>query len=289
MISNTTVVFYKDLYDIIYIVDKIDYVNARDVEYTTTVLDPNIYGSAPIAKVQDGVVFKYGKIDIRKEVFSLAGGMGVFKDVADPYTFTADEPYFISSNVGRQVTIRNVVRSADGTHTLYIYNAVIERVINSQMITINRVFNNTIVPPHIGAALVSLEPGYRLSDNIIPSHYVSYDFIRMTYECNDGAVQCGSRAVPDVNFRFGPTDTFKFHLDSQPVDSVDSYVSDGYRWVDVDDSSCAWAPVDDFGNASAQEAVACFGGDGVFCEDPSEIIGYSNNVVTWVDVWGNSQ
>jgi hypothetical protein len=279
MISNTTVVFYKDPYDIIYIVDKVDYVNARDIEYTTTVLDPNIYGSAPIAKVQDGVVYKYGKIDIRKEVFSLAGGMGVFRDAADPYFFIADEPYFNSSNAGRQVTIRNVVRNNDESHTLYIYNATIERVIDSKTITINRIFNNTIVPPHIGAALISLEPGYRLSNDIIPSQYISYDFIRMTYECNDGAVQCGSRVVPNVNFRFGPVDAFKFHLDSQPIDFVDSYVSDGYCWVDADDSSCSWAPVDEFGSVNGQEATAC----------PNDITGYSNNVVTWVDVWGDSQ
>jgi len=277
MISNSTVVFYKDPYDIIYIVDKVDYVNARDVEYTTTVLDPNIYGVPPVAKVQDGIVFKYGKIDIRKEVYSLAGSMGVFKEVSDPYLFLSDEPYFTASRVGRQVTIRNVVKNPDKSHTLYIYNAVVERVLDSRRILIGRTFQNAKVPPHVGAALVSFEFGYEMNPNIIPSSYISYDFIRVTYGCNDNPVDCGSRMVPEIDFRFGPKDTFKIHLDNQPTDSADAYVSDGNCWADVDTPSCAWAVVDEDGGINGQAVTSC----------PTEITGYTN-VVTWIDIWGNS-
>ena len=277
MISNSTVVFYKDTYDIIYIVDKVDYVNARDVEYTTTVLDPNIYGVPPAVKVQDGIIFKYGKIDIRKEVYSLAGGMGVFKEVSDPYVFVSDQPYFNPSHVGRQVTIRNVVRNPDKSHTLYIYNAAIEKVFNSSKILIGKVFQGAVVPPHIGAALISFELGYELNQNIIPSNYISFDFIRMTYDCNDNPTDCGSRVVPDMDFRFGPVDSFKIHLDSQPTDVVEAYVSDGHCWADVDALPCVWAVVDADGGINGRSVTSC----------PTEITGDAN-VVTWVDVWGDS-
>lgn len=223
MLTDATIVFYKDNYDTIYIVDKTDYVNARDIEYQTTILTPKILGQPEKARIQNGIIYKYGTVEIRRDVYSLSGLTGTF---VGKNIFISQTPINKVLYEGKTVSVRNIENGV-----LRIFTASIKKV-KDDLVTIilNDVFNGLPVLAMKGAAHLSLNKKYELLTSAV---YYGEDYIRITYNCYENTSLCGSRIVPTEKFRFGPTDNFKYHLDNAVTDASLNYITGGSCFTDV--------------------------------------------------------
>ena len=274
MITESTVVFYKDSYDTIYIVDKRDHVNSRDIEYQTILLTPRIPGRESSLRIQDGVAFKYGLVNIIREVFSLNGATG---SIISPGMFYSNEPYFTTiKHLNKTVKVRNY----DGT-TMHFYDAIITEIVDSHTVKMSKDLSKTPVDTFKGTAHLSFDIGYSL---LTSGESVSEDYIRITYDCgwaNDDGLNdidftkgCGSRLVNTSKFRFGPLDNFKVHLDNAITDECDSIMTEGSCFTGLDSGNAIWPLIAEDGSVIDTSMWEHAAG------------GYASSL-TWIDVWGS--
>lgn len=264
MITDKTVVFYKDSYDTIYIVDKIDYVNACDIEYKTTILTPRILSKPEIVKIQDNTLFKYGSVEIRREVYRLVGPNG---QMVNSNTFISDTPLNQSILIGKPVTLRNYFDSK-----LTKINATVVNILDD-LVTVQLSYQVTPETPLIGAAHLSFNNQY---DLLTSGVYYGEDFIRITYSCYDSQERCGSRVVLSDAFRFGPRDNFRWHLDNAISDTISPEVTDGssFTGVGMYDGS-------ETGTSGSSTVW------GIVASNGSVLPGPYSNLLTWINVWGS--
>jgi hypothetical protein len=271
MITESTVVFYKDSYDTIYIVDKKDSANSRDIEYQTILLTPRIPGREDSIRIQDGVAFKYGLVGITREIFSLDGATG---SITAANIFYSNDPFFeVNKHLGKTVKVRNY----DG-HTMHLYDAIITEIIDKHSARLSKDFEGTPSDTFKGTAHLSFDSGYSL---LTSGESISEDFIRVTYDCgwanDDGLVDvdftkgCGSRLVNTSKFRFGPLDNFRVHLDNAISDECESMMTSGSCFAGPHTSNVIWPFIAEDGSA--------------YDMDTWEPSGNYDINLAWIDVW----
>lgn len=264
MITDKTVVFYKDSYDTIYIVDKIDYVNASDIEYKTTILTPRILSEPEKVRIQGNILFKYGSVEIRREVYRLSGPVGQLINLD---TFTSNTPLNQSIDTGKSVIVRNYYNG-----NLTSVPATITSIMDD-LVTVKLAYQNTPNMPLLGAAHISFDNQYELLTSGV---YYGEDYIRITYSCYDAQERCGSVVVSSDAFRFGPRDNFRWHLDNAISDTISIEVSDGSAFIDV--GMYDGSETGTFGSATVWGIVAPNG---------SVSAGPYSTLLTWINVWGS--
>jgi hypothetical protein len=253
-ITDSTVIFYKDTYDNIYKIDREDHNNCRDVWLCITILTPRILGQPEKSRIQNNILYKYGTIDVTQQVLSYHGLTGAFNS---PYYFISSTPAS-TQHVGKRVKIRNYHNGV-----IYVYDAVIESV-GSDLHTIkiaNKIDGQNVIT-YTGMAHISFDNSYYFSGF---GNAISEDYIRVSYDCNDDAVRCGSRVTSVQRFRFGPVDNFRVHLDNCATDLFNATITAGSAFVDGVSGDCVWATL---------------AGDG------SVVVNTGETVLTWLSVWG---
>lgn len=235
MTNEYTVVFYKDDYDRIYSLDKIEYLTGKEIEFTLTTYDPNIPGRQSAVRVIDNELYRYGSITIDRKVISLSGPAGSFLE-GQPYHFYSYKPFFnVAAHTAKKVKVRNF--DVDGV--LHQYEAIVSEVRSETHIVLSNVFNGAIVTTFTGIAHVSFDNSYSIFAQSEP--YYAEDFYRVSYNCNVNRTSCGSKTpVSQGSFRFGPIDNFKYHLDNGVCEQPSMLVSGGSCFTEVGGLSVVW-------------------------------------------------